>query len=75
MQHTYFLGVKLTPPVKAAFDRIVKGRTAKCPLLPPSQSDVIRQMIVEEDAHTSSKDTCCQQCHQAIPVGEGKILT
>ena len=77
MQADYVLGVRLTPPQRAALDSIVQHRADKSPLLPPSVSDVIRQMIIEESARLQADTATCQcdHCHQSIPSGEGEMLT
>jgi len=77
MPADYVLGVRLTPPQRDALDSIVQHRTDRSPLLPPSVSDVIRQLIIEENARLQvTTSTClCDQCDQSLPVGEGEILT
>ena len=70
MQEFYPLTVRLLPPFKSALDRLVTRAQKASPLFPPSQSDVIRRLILNADTDQSEHTHRCEHCHQDIPAGE-----
>lgn len=64
----YQMNVRLSPPQKAALDEIIQRERTKAPLKIITQSDVIRQLII--DAYYR-----CPQCDsQTIPHPDPKMV-
>lgn len=70
MQTGHPLNVRISDLLKVALDDIVESRRQKSPLMPPTISDVIRQLIADEYTRLNQDNHRCEHCHQDIPAGE-----
>lgn len=61
-QKSQYIGVRLTPPQMDLLNDILKFKILQAPLLPPTQSDVVREAIVRYGGEIEKYR--CPQCGQ-----------
>ena len=71
MQPFYTLNVRLPIPLRDALFEYVEGEQEKAPLIPPTLSEVVRQIIAEKVSPSIHDNHRCETCQQPLPEGEG----